>query len=73
MDQQGFTARTEQRLMGYALKTLHDFSLIGDDTDIDGNLDPTTVTIDADAAGHLQLLGRVHHAADHQVGRRAVR
>jgi hypothetical protein len=31
-----FDTETEQRLMGYALKTLHDFAVIDDDTRIDG-------------------------------------
>lgn len=31
-----FDTVTEQRLMGYALKTLHDFAVIDDDTEIDG-------------------------------------
>ena len=31
-----FDTVTEQRLMGYALKTLHDYSVIGDDTAISG-------------------------------------
>lgn len=31
-----FDTVTEQRLMGYALKTLHDYSLIDDDTEISG-------------------------------------
>ncbi|HEX6112611.1 MAG TPA: Pvc16 family protein [Geminicoccaceae bacterium] len=32
----GFDTVTEQRLMGYALKTLHDYAVIDDDTEIGG-------------------------------------